>query len=218
MARRFDLIVFDWDGTLMDSAGAIVACMQAAARDVGVPVPDDERASHVIGLGLHDALSHAVPGLGRDQYAEFVERYRVHFLARDARLPLFPGTREMLGALRARGHTLAIATGKSRAGLARALAQVELADHFAATRCADQCEPKPHPAMLYELMEELDAAPETTLMIGDTSHDLQMAAAAGVRAVAVAYGAHSREALDALMPLALVDSSEDLARWLQANA
>jgi phosphoglycolate phosphatase len=218
MTKRYGLIVFDWDGTLMDSAGAIVACMQAAARDVGVPVPDDERASHVIGLGLHDALSHAVPGLGRDQYAEFVERYRVHFLARDAHLPLFPGTREMLGGLRARGHMLAIATGKSRAGLARALAQAGLADMFAATRCADQCEPKPHPAMLHELMEELDAAPASTLMIGDTSHDLQMAAAAGVAAIAVGYGAHPREALRALAPLALVDSSEELARWLQANA
>jgi phosphoglycolate phosphatase len=218
MAKRFDLLVFDWDGTLIDSAGAIVACMQAAARDVGVRVPDDERASHVIGLGLHDALSHAVPGLSGTQYAEFVERYRVHFLARDAQLPLFPGTREMLAALRARGHTLAIATGKSRVGLARALGQVGLADVFAATRCADQCEPKPHPAMLFQLMEELDGAPESTLMIGDTSHDLQMAAAAGVPAVAVAYGAHPREALSALTPLALVESAEELARWLQANA
>ena len=218
MARRFELIVFDWDGTLLDSAGAIVACMQAAARDVGVPVPDDERASHVIGLGLDDALTHAVPGLQRDQYAQFVERYRVHFLARDARLPLFPGTREMLSALRDRGHTLAIATGKSRAGLARALTTVELVDVFAATRCADQCEPKPHPAMLHELMEELDAGPGSTLMIGDTSHDLQMAAAAGVPAVAVAYGAHPREALHALTPLALVESMEELTRWLRANA
>ncbi|MCU0897180.1 MAG: HAD-IA family hydrolase [Burkholderiales bacterium] len=218
MVRRFELIVFDWDGTLIDSAGAIVACIQAAARDVGVPVPDEERASHVIGLGLRDALSHAVPGLGADQYAAFVERYRVHFLARDAHLPLFPGTREMLLALRARGHTLAIATGKSRAGLARALAQADLAEVFAATRCADQCEPKPHPAMLHELMEELDGAPETTLMIGDTSHDLRMAAAAGVPALAVTYGAHPHETLRALAPLALVASSEELAKWLQANA
>ena len=217
MRKRFELIVFDWDGTLIDSAGAIVACMQAAARDVGVPVPDDERASHVIGLGLHDALAHAVPGLGRAQYAEFVERYRVHFLALDARLPLFPGTRGMLVALRARGHTLAIATGKSRAGLARALGTAQLHDMFAATRCADQCEPKPHPAMLQELMAELDVTADDTLMIGDTSHDLQMAAAAGVAAVAVTYGAHPREALHALMPLALVDSSEELALWLQAN-
>lgn len=218
MARRFDLIVFDWDGTLLDSAGAIVACIQAAARDVGIAVPDRERASHVIGLGLADALAHAVPGLGRAQYAEFVERYRVHFLARDAELALFPGTREMLADLRSRGHALAIATGKSRAGLARALATAELAGTFAATRCADQCEPKPHPAMLLELMEELDARPERTLMVGDTSHDLAMAAAAGVAAVAVSYGAHPRAALAGHAPLALLDSSAELARWLDANA
>lgn len=218
MPRRFDLIVFDWDGTLIDSAGTIVACMQAACRDLDLPVPDDATASHVIGLGLHDALARVAPALPREEYGRMVDRYRAHFLARDAALPLFAGTREMLGELRLRGHTLAIATGKSRVGLARALETTGLGASFAATRCADQCDPKPHPAMLQELMEELDVAVERTVMIGDTSHDLLMAANAGVAAVAVSYGAHPRDSLAALKPLALIDSTAELAAWLATNA
>jgi phosphoglycolate phosphatase len=217
MQRRFELVVFDWDGTLIDSAGAIAACIQAACRDLDLPVPDDRRASHVIGLGLADALSYAVPSLAPEDYGRLVERYRIHFLARDASLPLFPGTRPMLEGLRARGHALAIATGKSTAGLTRALAHTGLATLFDATRCADQCEPKPAPAMLLEIMAELDADPDRTLMIGDTSHDLQMAAAAGVAAVAVSYGAHEGDALAAFDPLALVHSTAELAAWLAQN-
>ena len=218
MPQRFELVVFDWDGTLIDSAGAIVACIQDACRDLGLPVPAAERASHVIGLGLADALAHAVPTLPPAEYGRLAERYRVHFLARDAALPLFPGTREMLEALRQRGHALAIATGKSRAGLARALQTTALAELFDATRCADQTAPKPEPDMLLELMDELGADPARTVMVGDTSHDLQMAASAGVAAVAVSYGAHPAESLAALAPLALVHSMEELTAWLAANA
>lgn len=218
MQRRFELVVFDWDRTLIDSAGAIAACIQAACRDLGLPVPDDERASHVIGLGLGDALAYAVPSLPVSEYGRLAERYRVHFLARDPELPLSPGTRPMLQALRDRGHALAIATGKSRAGLARALAQTGLAGLFDATRCADQCASKPAPQMLLELMAELAADPARTLMIGDTSHDLQMAAAAGVAAVAVSYGAHRGDALRTLDPLAVLPSTAELAAWLAANA
>jgi phosphoglycolate phosphatase len=217
MPQRFELVVFDWDGTLIDSAGAIVACIQAACRDLGLPVPDDERASHVIGLGLADALAHAVPTLPPGEYGRLAERYRVHFLARDAALPLFPGTREMLASLRERGHALAIATGKSRAGLSRALQTTALANLFDATRCADQTAPKPAPDMLLELMDELGAEPSRTIMIGDTSHDLQMAASAGVAAVAVSYGAHPAASLAALAPLALLHSTRELAEWLAQN-
>jgi phosphoglycolate phosphatase len=218
MPKRFDLVVFDWDGTLIDSAGAIVACIQAACRDLGLPVPDDERASHVIGLGLADALAHAIPGLPPSEYPRVSERYRRHFLVRGASLPLFPGTREMLLGLRASGHTLAIATGKSRAGLARALEQAGLQALFTATRCADQCAPKPAPDMLLELLDETGVAPGQALMVGDTSHDVQMAANAGVAAVAVSYGAHAGAQLAALAPLAVVHSTPELARWLAANA
>jgi phosphoglycolate phosphatase len=215
---RYSLLVFDWDGTLIDSAGTIVWCIQSACRDLGLPAPTDERASHVIGLGLHDALAYAIPGLQSEDYGRVIERYRMHFLARDAGIPLFPGVRAMLAGLRDRGHVLAIATGKSRAGLERALESTGLRSLFAASRCADQCAPKPAPSMLRELMEELGTNEANTLMIGDTVHDLRMAVNAGAGAVAVSYGAHSREDLTALAPLACVDSVDGLAQWLKRNA
>jgi phosphoglycolate phosphatase len=215
---RYELLVFDWDGTLIDSANTIVACIQAACRDLGLPVPDDARASHVIGLGLRDALSHAIPGLAESEYGRVVEHYRRHFLARDPEIPLFSGTEAMLAGLRERGHILAVATGKSRAGLARALENTGLRKLFASSRCADECSPKPAPDMLRELMVELDVRSTSTLMIGDTVHDLKMAANAGVDAVAVSYGAHPRPELVVLEPLACVDSIHELTQWLTQNA
>src|SRR5499427_7462639 len=215
---RYELLVFDWDGTLIDSADAIVWCIQSACRDLGLPVPDAARASHVIGLGLQDALAYAVPGLPPADYGKMVERYRKHFLARDAEIPLFRGAAEMLSSLLDGGHTLAIATGKSRAGLARALDNTGLRPLFASSRCADQCAPKPAPDMLLELMDELGTGEANTLMIGDTVHDLQMAAHAGVPAVAVSYGAHDRAELAARSPLACVDSIGELGQWLKRNA
>jgi phosphoglycolate phosphatase len=215
---RYSLIVFDWDGTLIDSASAIVECIQQAARDLGLDVPDRERASHVIGLGLRDSLRHAVPGLPQERIMEFVASYRREFLARENRMQLFPGVLEMLEALRARGHALAVATGKSRQGLERALEASGLRAQFASSRCADETEPKPHPAMLHELMRELDAEPAKALMIGDTSHDLRMAAAAGVDALAVSYGAHAANELRALQPRACLASVAELRRWLLQHA
>jgi phosphoglycolate phosphatase len=215
---RYSLLVFDWDGTLIDSAGAIVWCIQSACRDLGLPVPDQARASHVIGLGLNDALAYAVPGLPTADYGRMVERYRKHFLERDAAIPLFEGAAALLADLRDRGHVLAIATGKSRAGLARALDNTGLRPLFASSRCADQCASKPAPDMLLELMEELDASEANTLMIGDTLHDLQMAAHAGVPAIAVSYGAHAKEDLRRAAPLACVDSIGELGQWLKQNA
>jgi phosphoglycolate phosphatase len=215
---RYPLIVFDWDGTLIDSAATIVACIQEAARDMALPVPDRDTASHVIGLGLHDSLRHAVPALPVARYAEFVGRYRRHFLAREDAMQLFPGVRELLAALTGRGHRLAGATGKSRAGLQRALAASGLAPHFAASRCGDETSPKPHPAMLLELMSELAVEAGRVLMIGDTSHDLEMARGAGVAALAVGYGAHPAESLRALEPLECVASVEELRAWLERHA
>jgi phosphoglycolate phosphatase len=215
---RYELLVFDWDGTLIDSAGTIVWCIQSACRDLGLPVPDEARASHVIGLGLHDALAYAVPGLAPAEYGRVVERYRKHFLERDAAIPLFDGATAMLEELRDRGHVLAIATGKSRAGLARALDNTGLRSVFASSRCADQCAPKPAPDMLDELMAELGTDEHNTLMIGDTVHDLQMAAHAGVPAVAVSYGAHPEGDLRALAPLACLESIGELTQWLERNA
>jgi phosphoglycolate phosphatase len=210
---RFDLVVFDWDGTLIDSTASIARSIQQAAADLGLAVPDFETASHVIGLGLRDALALAVPDLPPEKAAEFAGRYRYHYLANEESLELFAGARELLDWLGTQ-KTLAIATGKSSNGLARALQATRLGPLFASTRCADQTAPKPHPAMQLELGAELGVAVERILMIGDTTHDLQMASAAGTGAIGVTYGAHPRAQLAALEPLALVDSIQELARWM----
>jgi phosphoglycolate phosphatase len=213
----YRLLVFDWDGTIIDSAAAIVDCIQEAARDSGLEVPPRERAAHTIGLGLHDALCFAVPDLPAERYAEFVANYRKHFLARQDTMQLFDGMRELLAGL-SRSHVLAIATGKSRRGLDRALEAGDLKDLFRASRCADETNPKPHPAMLLELMTELSFSPGETLMIGDTSHDLEMARAAGVDALAVTYGAHNEAGLRACAPRDCISNVGDLKRWLKTHA
>lgn len=218
MAKRFELIVFDWDGTLMDSAAAIVRAIQASAADLGLPVPSDARARHVIGLGLNDALHYAVPELEESNYPRMVERYRHHYLSGDHQLALFDGTVELIAALRERGHLLAVATGKSRKGLERALSFSGLGEYFHATRCADECFSKPHPAMLDELMAELGVEQASCLMIGDTTHDLQMAKNAGVAGLAVSFGAHPVEQLQAEVPLACVHTPAELREWLERNA
>jgi len=215
---RYPLIVFDWDGTLMDSTVGITAAIQEAAREMGLPVPDHAQASHVIGLGLDDALRAAVPGLDPAQYPKFVDAYRTHFRARQDDMALFPGVPELLAELQARGHRMAVATGKSRRGLDHQFSVTGLGPLFAASRCADETNPKPHPAMLLELMRELMLDRRDLLMIGDTSHDLGMASSAGVDAVAVCYGAHASDALRALEPRACVASVEELRQWLATNA
>lgn len=218
MPQRFQLLVFDWDGTLMDSAGAIVLSIQAASRDLGLPVPSVERARHIIGLGLSEALSYLFPELDASEQDAVVERYRHHFLAKDADIPLFPGAIEGIGELHAAGFLLAVATGKSRRGLDRALESTGLKRFFHGSRCADESFSKPHPGMLLDLMEELGADPQRTLMIGDTTHDLEMARNAAVASLAAAYGAHPKENLLALSPLACVDDFGELREWLAANA
>ena len=214
---RYRLIVFDWDGTLLDSASGIVESIQEAARDLRLPVPTRETASHVIGLGLHDSLRTAVPTLAVDRYREFAEAYRRHFLARQGGMTLFPGVREVLRELHQAGVQLAVATGKSRRGLEQAFDATALRDFFAASRCADETEPKPHPAMLLELMRQLAAAPAQALMIGDTSHDVEMARSANVDAVAVSYGAHAEADLRALRPRACLASVAELRQWLRQH-
>ena len=215
---RYELIVFDWDGTLMDSAAAIVAAIMAACRDLGIEPPSEERARHIIGLGLQDAIRSALPNLHARDYGRLAERYRHHYLSRDAELSLFPGARELLADLHVGGRRLAVATGKSRQGLQRALAHSGLGELFHATRCADECFSKPHPAMLLEIMEALEVDRGAVLMVGDTTHDLQMAGNAGVPALGVAYGAHPRAALEALSPLYCADDVAELAAWLRQRA
>ena len=214
--ERFDTIVFDWDGTLIDSTAMIAAAIRNAAADLNLPDPGLQRASGVIGLGLMQALAIAVPELPPERATEFAARYRVHYLAGESRLQLFPNARELLAQLRARGRKLAIATGKTRAGLARALDSLGLAKQFDASRCADETEPKPSPKMLLELADMLQTRPAWMMMVGDTTHDLQMAEAAGAAAVAVTHGAHPAAALHQAGALAVVDSLEELQQWLMA--
>ncbi len=218
MSRRFELLVFDWDGTLMDSTALIVASLQAACRDLGLPVPSDERAHHIIGLGLHDAMAHVLPDTDPADYPRVVELYGMHFRRGDPTTPLFPGAAEALRELRAQGYLLAVATGKSRRGLDRALEKSGLGALFHATRCGEESGSKPHPGMLHDLIGMLGTAPAQTLMIGDTTHDLQMAINAGVAGLAAAYGAHPRDELVALNPLACVDQPQELWEWLIQQA
>ncbi|SDV50971.1 HAD-IA family hydrolase [Chitinasiproducens palmae] len=216
--RRFDLIIFDWDGTLSDSTAHITYSIQAACRDLRLPVPGDDAASYVIGLGLRDALQSVTPTLDPADYPKLAERYRYHYLTGEPQLALFAGAREMLQALRQQGYFLAVATGKSRVGLNRALDTARIGPFFDATRCADETFSKPHPAMLHELTRELGQDVGRSVMIGDTTHDLRMAENARMAGIAVTYGAHPRSALDECAPIFSADSIAALAGWLDAHA
>jgi len=213
-ARQFDLLVFDWDGTLFDSTALITRCIQAACVDVGVAMPTDEQASYVIGMGLVEALQHAAPGLARERYPELGARYRHHYMARQHEIVFFDGTLTMLEALKARGHLLAVATGKSCRGLDDALSGSALRGLFDATRTADETASKPDPRMLHDLMGDLVVPPERTVMIGDTTHDLQLAQNAGVACIGVSYGAHDHGAFEPYAPRFVAHSTAELHAWL----
>ena len=217
-ARQFDLIAFDWDGTLFDSTAIITRCIQNAVRDVGGAVPSDKDAAYVIGLGLMEALAHAAPDVPVGKYPQLGARYRHHYLARQSDISLFEGVLSLLADLKTRQHWLTVATGKSRRGLDDALQAVELKGLFDASRTADETAGKPDPRMLQELMREFDVSPTRTLMIGDTTHDLQMALNAGCASVAVSYGAHAPDAFEALNPRFIAHSVRDLHHWLLGNA
>jgi phosphoglycolate phosphatase len=216
--RRFDLIAFDWDGTLFDSTKIIVHCIQQAVVDVGGAMPTDKAAAYVIGMGLMQALAHAAPDVPQDKYPELGARYRHHYLARQNDLSLFEGVLPLLDELKARHHWLAVATGKSRRGLDDALHTVQLKGMFNGSRTADETAGKPHPLMLQELMREFGTEPQRTLMVGDTTHDLQMALNAGCPSVGVSYGAHESGEFDALQPLFVAHSVRSLHDWLLQNA
>ncbi len=216
--RQFDLIAFDWDGTLFDSTAIIVRCIQAAVADVGGAVPSQQAASYVIGMGLMQALAHAAPDVPPEKYPQLGERYRHHYWAHQHDISLFQGVLPMLADLKARHHWLTVATGKSRRGLDEALQAVELQGVFDGSRTADETAGKPSPLMLHELMREFGVEPERTLMIGDTTHDLQMAVNAGCASVGVSYGAHEPDAFHELRPLHIAHSVRELHDWLQHNA
>lgn len=218
MPKKYDLLIFDWDGTLCSSIQHIAGSIQSACRDLGLPIPDDAAARHVIGLGLHEAMAYLLPGLDAAAVQEVADRYRYHYLLQKDEAPLFEGALEALYALHNAGHLLAIATGKSRRGLDRALAAAGISKLICAHRTADVCPSKPHPAMIRELLDENGIAPGRAVMIGDTSHDLMMARNAGVDAIAAAYGAHDTEALMECHPVAAFDTFASMHRWLLENA
>lgn len=213
---RFELIVFDWDGTLMDSEARIVACLRAAFAALELEAPSREAARDIIGLGLEEAMHRLVPGIKSNQLADLIHAYRREFLvSNQTPSVLFPGAQELLAWLADSGYRLAVATGKSRVGLDKALRETGLVEIFHATRCADETFSKPHPQMLLELMDELGARASETLMIGDTEYDMQMAANAGASALAVSYGVHAPERLLAHQPLGCFDELAALGRWLR---
>lgn len=218
MSARYRLLVFDWDGTLMDSAAHIVASMRAAFGELDAPAHPERRLREVIGLGMHEALEALFPGCDAAFKRRCAERYRVHFL--DTRRPpqLFPGVAEVLGELAAQGYLLAVATGKSRRGLVRELARTGLGDRFHATRCADETRSKPHPAMLREILAQLEVPAAEALVIGDTDYDLEMARRAGVEALAVLYGVHDRPRLLRQAPAGCLPAIDRLPQWLTARA
>ena len=216
--RQFDLIAFDWDGTLFDSTQIITRCIQEAVVDVGGVRPSQEAASYVIGMALMPALAHAAPDVPQEKYAMLGERYRFHYKLHAHDITLFEGVLPMLAELRERHHWLAIATGKSRRGLDDALHTAELKGLFDGSRTADETVGKPDPRMLQELMREFGVEPERTLMIGDTTHDLQMAVNAGCASVGVSYGAHDHGQFEPLNPRFVAHSVKELHDWLLAHA
>ncbi len=216
--RRFDLIAFDWDGTVADSTAIISRSIQEAVRDVGGTVPSDEQAAYVIGMALMPALARAAPDVPPEKYPELANRYRFHFFKHQDDICVFDGILPLLAELRERGHWLTVATGKSRMGLNHALQDAQLKGLFDGSRTADETAGKPSPLMLHELMAEFGVEPERTLMIGDTTHDLQMAQNAGCACVGVSYGAHAPDGFAQFDPLFVADSAAQLRAWLLANA
>jgi phosphoglycolate phosphatase len=211
----YELIVFDWDGTLIDSESTIVNCLQLAAKDLGVTEPEAQRARDVIGLGLHQAVASLFPEASEALVDALAQQYRKHFLREDREpSPLFPGAPELLQELASRDYFLAVATGKSRRGLDMELEHTGLGDFFHATRCADEAFSKPHPQILLDVLDRLGVDSQRALVIGDTEYDMQMAANAGSDAVGVSFGVHSPERLREHGALTVVEALQQVPEWL----
>lgn len=212
--QAIKLIVFDWDGTLMDSETQIVHSMFGAIRDMDLEVRSADECRNIIGLGLREAIDTLYPGNDDAFLQAFVDNYRKHWFSLAQDSELFPGARETLHLLREAGFLLAIATGKGRAGLDKVLLNTGLESTFSVTRCSEETRSKPHPQMLDEILGHLQVAPQHTLMVGDTEYDMDMARQAGVHPVAVSYGVHERERLMQYQPLVCLDNVSELIDWL----
>ena len=215
MPARIKFIVFDWDGTLMDSEAQIVTCLHAAIADLDLEPLDDNTVKNVIGLGLREAVDTLVPGRDDHFHQAFVDAYRTHWFQSESSV-LFAGAREVLDIIRQNEFLLGVATGKARRGLDRVLNDTGLTSCFHATRCADEAPSKPHPQMLLDLMEALEVLPEETIMVGDTEYDMEMATNAGVAKIAVRSGVHSGERLNRHAPLVCLDRVADMPDWMGA--
>ena len=218
ITRRFDLIVWDWDGTLANSTGMITEAFVAAAGHVGLPAVPAENVTNIIGLGLKESIFAVYGDIAPELAQKLAQQYSANYYAGEQAIPLFEGAKNMIIELNRRSYKVAVATGKGRRGLNLALQHCGLTQYFHATRTVDECFSKPHPQMLDELMDECVTTPERTLMIGDTSYDLQMAANAGVPAVAVTFGAQSREKLLSYNCVQMFDKFSDLNAWLLSDA
>jgi phosphoglycolate phosphatase len=220
MTKPYRLLVFDWDGTLMDSTARIVNSLEVAAIAADAPLRSKQQLRHVIGLGLKEAIDCLFgKEINDDQRYLFTQTYRQQYLeSNPTPTALFEGVPKMLETMRQQGYQLAIATGKSRDGLNRVLQQTQLRAYFAVSRCADECHSKPNPAMLNEIMIESGINPEQALMVGDTEFDIEMGKRAGVDTVAVAQGAHSIEQLQSCNPLTILHQIDELTSWLAAKS
>jgi phosphoglycolate phosphatase len=218
MPKQFDLLVFDWDGTLADSTRAIVDAVKSASQDVGMAEPAEEATRGIIGLELRRALQVLFPEAGNEVIQSLAARYHHHYTRFQGNILLFDGALEALQQLTGEGFMLAVASGKGQRGLRHAISSAGMDELILAERSADDCFSKPHPQMLHELMDELGAVSERTVMIGDTVFDLQMAHNAGTASLGVTYGAQPQENLEPLAPLATFDSFAKLHTWLNENA
>ncbi len=212
--KNYELIIFDWDGTLMDSESKIVNCFRKAAADVEISYPGDAAVRNIIGLGLKEALDVLLPDFDESIRMQVVDRYREHFLYLDETdMPLFAGVEEGLMQLRQHDYSLAIATGKARIGLDKVLEHTQLGEYFIASRCADEAISKPHPRMVLDILEETGITADKAVVVGDTSYDIQMAHSANTDALAVCYGVHHRDDLKAEQPLDCVDDFNSVIQW-----
>ncbi len=198
----------------MDSTEIIAGSIQDAARDLMLPVPSTQEAKYVIGLGLADSIAHLFPNLDAKRQLDVIDRFRVHYLARENETPLYPGVKSMLSRLELDGFLLAIATGKARRGLDRVLTATNLKQHFVTTRCADEGLPKPHPDMVEHILKHTRVDKSRAVMVGDTTHDLELAKNAGIAAIAVDYGAHKTDALAAYKPHLIANTVPELTAWI----
>lgn len=212
---KVSLVVFDWDGTVMDSIGRIVSSMQAAARHSDLLVPSDFAVKQIIGLSLDPALDVLFPGVTADKRQQLFEHYRDHYVIHDTTpTPLFDGVEQVLQQLKAQNVLLAVATGKARKGLQRMFDETGLAKYFDTSRCADEAQSKPHPDMLQQILLELDIKAQHAIMVGDTSHDMKMAQAIAMPRIGVTHGVHGRDVLSQFAPKAIIDTIPELLHVL----